>query len=312
MKETVIITGGAGFIGSHFCEHLNKDGFSVICIDNLITGRERNISGLVRNRYFKFIKQDVTKKLKIKISDVYAVLHFASPASPKDYIEFPIETLKAGSFGTYNALELARRHKARFLLASTSEVYGDPIIHPQNESYWGNVNPIGIRSVYDEAKRYAEALTMAYHRVFHVDTKIVRIFNTYGPRMRLNDGRALPNFFNQALKGKNITIYGDGSQTRSFCYVEDLIRGLFSLLRSKEHQPVNLGNPEEITVKQLAREIIKITGTKSKIIYKSLPQDDPKRRQPDITKAKKLLNWRPMVGRSEGLRRTLEYFIAGC
>jgi dTDP-glucose 4,6-dehydratase len=308
MKGAIIITGGAGFIGSYLCERLHRDGFKIICIDNLITGRKGNLSNLSGKSGFKFLQQDISNRITAKIKKLIAILHFASPASPQDYLQYPIETLKAGAFGTYSTLELARSSGARFLLASTSEVYGDPLKHPQKETYWGNVNPIGQRSVYDEAKRFAEALTMAYHRKYKIDTKIARIFNTYGPRMRLNDGRALPNFFAQALKNRDITIYGNGRQTRSFCYIDDLVNGIVKLLWSKEHQPINLGNPEEISIKKLVREIIEITGTKSKMVYKLLPQDDPQRRQPDITKAKKILKWQPEVSRTKGLQKTFDYF----
>jgi dTDP-glucose 4,6-dehydratase len=303
----IVITGGAGFIGSHLCDYFINHGDSVVCIDNLLTGSLNNIKHLRKNRKFTFIKHDVTKYIDVS-GHVDAVMDLASPASPKDYYEFPIQTLKAGALGTHNALGLAKKKKARFLLTSTSEVYGDPLVHPQKESYWGHVNPIGPRSVYDEAKRFAEAITMSYHRYHNVDTRIARIFNTYGPRMRLNDGRVLPNFFSQALSGKGITIFGNGKQTRSFCYVADMVAGLVKLLNSKEHYPVNLGNPSEITMLQLAREILELTGAKSKIIFKPLPEDDPKQRKPDISKAKRILNWAPKVSRKEGFKETLIYF----
>lgn len=303
----MVVTGGAGFLGSHLCERFLAEGMNVVCVDNLITGSTDNIAHLMGRDDFRFYKHDVTEYIYLPGRIDY-ILHFASPASPIDYLQIPIQTLKVGSLGTHKALGLAKEKKARFLLASTSEVYGDPAIHPQQESYWGNVNPIGPRGVYDEAKRFAEALTMAYHRYHGVDTRIVRIFNTYGPRMRLNDGRALPAFVGQALRGEDITVFGDGSQTRSFCYVGDLVEGIYRLLMSKENEPVNIGNPSEITIKQFAEEVIKITGTNSKIIYKELPEDDPKVRQPDITKAKNLLGWEPKVGREEGLKITIEYF----
>jgi len=306
-KPTAVVTGGAGFLGSHLCDKLLAEGMKVICIDNLITGNTANISHLMGREDFKFYKYDVTEYIFLQDRIDY-ILHFASPASPIDYLQLPIQTLKVGSLGTHKALGLAKAKKARFLLASTSEVYGDPAIHPQEESYWGNVNPIGPRGVYDEAKRFSEALTMAYHRYHGVDTRIVRIFNTYGPRMRLDDGRALPAFVGQALRGEDITVFGDGSQTRSFCFVGDLVDGIFKLLMSTETDPVNIGNPSEITIKQFAEEVIKITGTKSKIIFTDLPEDDPKVRQPDITKAKTILGWQPKVDRSEGLKITIDYF----
>ena len=306
--KTVLVTGGAGFIGSYLCELLlEEDDFRVICIDNLITGSLSNISRLFKNPKFELIKQDVSKFIGIK-AKIYCVLHFASPASPVDYLKFPIQTLKVGSLGTHNALGIAKANGAKFLLASTSEVYGDPLIHPQPETYWGNVNPTGPRGVYDEAKRFAEAITMAYHRVHKIDTKIVRIFNTYGPRMREEDGRAIPNFISQALSSKPITVYGKGLQTRSFCYITDLVDGIHRLMNSNINEPVNIGNPNEMTILELAREIIEITKSKSRIIYKPLPQDDPKTRQPDITKAKKLLKWKPKVGLAEGLSQTVRYF----
>lgn len=305
--KTAVITGGAGFLGSHLCDKLLNEGLRVICIDNLITGNINNISHLSGNENFLFIKHDITNYIFIP-GKVDYILHFASPASPADYLQLPIQTLKVGSLGTHKALGLAKEKKARFLLASTSEVYGDPEIHPQPEDYWGNVNPIGPRGVYDEAKRFAEALTMAYHRYHNVDTRIARIFNTFGPRMRANDGRAVPNFIMQALKGEPITVYGDGSQTRSFCYITDQINGLFKLLMSDEEYPVNIGNPEEIPVLDIAKEIIRLTNSKSKIIFEPLPINDPKVRQPDITKAVTRLNWKPVVTREEGLKSTIEYF----
>ena len=305
--KTAVVTGGAGFLGSHLCDKLISENFRVICVDNLITGNTDNIAHLAGNENFLFIKHDVTNYIYLP-GDVDFILHFASPASPIDYLQLPIQTLKVGSLGTHKVLGLAKEKKATILLASTSEVYGDPEIHPQNEDYWGNVNPIGPRGVYDEAKRFAEALTMAYNRYHNVQTRIVRIFNTYGPRMRPNDGRALPTFIGQALKGKDITVFGDGTQTRSFCYVTDLIEGIFKLLLSEESNPVNIGNPDEIKVIQLAEEIIEITKSKSKIIFNDLPVDDPKIRQPDITRAMEILDWKPLVKRSDGLRYTLDYF----
>jgi len=305
--KTAVVTGGSGFLGSHLCDRLIEEGMWVICIDNLLTGNIRNIEHLFGNGNFSFIKHDVTNFIHVPGKIDY-VLHFASPASPIDYLQLPIQTLKVGSLGTHKALGLAKEKNAVFLLASTSEVYGDPEIHPQREDYWGNVNPIGPRGVYDEAKRFAEAITMAYHRYHGVDTKIVRIFNTYGPRMRLNDGRALPAFMSQALKNEDMTVFGDGSQTRSFCYVSDLIDGIFRLLISDENNPVNIGNPEEITINQMAEEIKNITDSRSRIVYKELPVDDPKVRQPDISRAKALLDWTPNVSRQEGLKITLDYF----
>jgi len=302
-----LVTGGAGFLGSHLCDRLLKEGHKVICMDNLLTGSMSNISHLMGNDNFQFIKYNVTEYVHIEGQLDY-ILHFASPASPIDYLKLPIQTLKVGSLGTHKTLGLAKEKGARFLLASTSEVYGDPQIHPQPEDYWGNVNPIGVRGVYDEAKRFAEALVMAYHRYHKLDTRIVRIFNTYGPRMRLHDGRALPTFMKQALTDEAITVFGDGSQTRSFCYVDDLVEGIYRLLMSDEVEPVNIGNPEEITLLQFAEEIKEITGTKSKIVFQPLPQDDPKVRQPDISKARKILGWGPKVKRRDGLMRTLEYF----
>jgi len=306
-KPTAIVTGGAGFLGSHLCDKLLLEGFKVIAVDNLLTGSLNNISQLFGNENFSFVKHDVTNYIFIP-GRVDFILHFASPASPIDYLKFPIQTLKVGSLGTHKALGLAKEKKARFLLASTSEVYGDPSVHPQSEDYWGNVNPIGPRGVYDEAKRFAEALTMAYNRYHGVDTRIVRIFNTYGPRMRLDDGRALPAFVGQALRGEDLTVFGDGSQTRSFCYVSDLVDGIFKLLMSNEIEPVNIGNPAEITIKQFAEEVLKITGSSSKIIYTELPVDDPKVRQPNIEKAKTILGWSPLVDREKGLGITIEYF----
>lgn len=306
-KPTAVVTGGAGFLGSHLCDRLITEGFKVICVDNLITGNINNIAHLSGNEDFSFVKHDITNYIFLPGRIDY-ILHFASPASPIDYLKLPIQTLKVGSLGTHKVLGLAKEKKARMLLASTSEVYGDPNVHPQTEDYWGNVNPIGPRGVYDEAKRFAEAITMAYHRYHGVETRIVRIFNTYGPRMRLDDGRALPAFVGQALRGEDLTVFGNGSQTRSFCYVSDLVDGIFRLLMSKETNPVNIGNPSEITIKQFAEEVIKLTGTKSRIIYKDLPEDDPKVRQPDISRAKKILGWEPKVGREEGLKITLEYF----
>jgi len=307
MQKTAVVTGGAGFLGSHLCDKLISEGHKVICIDNLLTGYLNNISHLFGNENFQFIKHDITNFIHVP-GKVDYILHFASPASPIDYLKLPIQTLKVGSLGTHKVLGLAKEKNARILLASTSEVYGDPEIHPQKEEYWGNVNPIGPRGVYDEAKRFAEAITMAYHRYHGVETRIVRIFNTYGPRMRLDDGRALPAFVSQALKGEDVTVFGDGSQTRSFCFVSDLIDGIYKLLLSNETNPVNIGNPSEITIKQFAEEVIKQTGSKSKIVYKELPVDDPKVRQPDITKAKNILGWEPKVGRAEGLKITIGYF----
>lgn len=307
MKKTALITGGAGFLGSHLCDCLIHSGHRVICLDNLITGSIKNISHLLADNNFKFIKQDVCKPIYVR-ERINFILHFASPASPIDYLNYPIQTLKAGSLGTYNSLGLAKDKKARFLLASTSEVYGDPLAHPQKEEYWGNVNCIGPRGVYDEAKRFAEAITMAYYRVHRIDTRIVRIFNTYGPRMRKNDGRAIPNFISQAIGGKSLTVYGRGLQTRSFCYVDDLIDGIIKLLKSDLSLPVNLGNPKEMRLIDLARTIITLTGTKSKLQYEGLPVDDPKQRQPDITKAKKYLKWQPAVDIETGLRKTIQWF----
>lgn len=306
-KHTAVVTGGAGFLGSHICDRLLKEGLRVICIDNLLTGNVENISHLFGNQDFHFAKYDVTNYIFVPERIDY-ILHFASPASPIDYLKFPIQTLKVGSLGTHKVLGLAKEKKARFLLASTSEVYGDPTIHPQSEDYWGNVNPIGPRGVYDEAKRFAEAITMAYNRYHGVDTRIARIFNTFGPRMRLDDGRALPTFVGQAIRDEDMSVFGDGSQTRSFTYVSDLVDGIYKLLMSNEIYPVNIGNPEEITIKKFAEEVIKLTGSKSRLSFHELPEDDPKVRQPDISKAKRVLGWEPKVSRSEGLKITIEYF----
>src|SRR5881409_2937877 len=301
-----LITGGAGFLGSHLCDLFLSRG-QVICVDNFLTGSPANVKHLFGRDGFTFIKHDVTNYIYVD-GPIDYVLHFASPASPIDYLELPIQTLKVGSLGTHNSLGLAKAKGARFVLASTSEVYGDPLEHPQKETYWGNVNPIGPRGVYDEAKRFAEAMTLAYHRYHAVDTKVVRIFNTYGPRMRLCDGRAVPAFMSQALTGEDVTIFGSGQQTRSFCYVSDLVDGIIRLMESKVNDPVNIGNPQEMTIEAIARMIIKLTGSKSKVVYRPLPEDDPKVRQPDITRARTLLGWEPKVGLEEGLTRTLEYF----
>jgi dTDP-glucose 4,6-dehydratase len=301
-----VVTGAAGFIGSHLCEELLARGHSVVGIDNLVTGDMSNIAHL-RDQDFEFIRHDVTQYIDVN-GPVDAVLHWASPASPIDYLELPIQTLKVGSLGTHNALGLATAKKARFVQASTSEVYGDPLEHPQRETYWGNVNPIGPRGVYDEAKRFAEAITLAYHRTHGVDTKIVRIFNTYGPRMRLRDGRAVPAFMSQALRDEDVTVFGDGTQTRSFCYVSDLVDGILRLLESDAHEPVNIGNPHEVTIEQIARTIISLVGSKSRIVYRPLPQDDPKQRKPDITRAQTILGWQPKIGLEEGLAKTVGYF----
>jgi dTDP-glucose 4,6-dehydratase len=303
----ILITGGAGFIGSHLCDRFISEGHEVLCLDNLITGTTDNISHLAGNPRFRFIQHDVTHYIFVE-GKVDAILHLASPASPVDYLNYPIQTLKVGSLGTHKALGLAKEKKARFLLASTSEVYGDPQVHPQTEEYWGNVNPIGPRGVYDEAKRFAEAMTMAYHRYHKLDTRIARIFNTYGPRMRLNDGRVVPNFILQALQGKDLTVYGDGSQTRSFCYIDDLVEGILQLLSSGESEPFNLGNPDEFSVLDFAKIILEITGSPSRIIHQPLPVDDPRVRRPHITKAVKILNWRPKVGLREGIQKTIPYF----
>ncbi|MDJ1502717.1 UDP-glucuronic acid decarboxylase family protein [Xanthocytophaga agilis] len=305
--KRVLITGGAGFLGSHLCDRFIKEGYHVIAMDNLITGDLRNIEHLFKLPNFEFYHHDVSKFVHVPGQLDY-ILHFASPASPIDYLKIPIQTLKVGSLGTHNLLGLARAKGARILVASTSEVYGDPLVHPQKEDYWGNVNPVGPRGVYDEAKRFQEAITMAYHTYHGVETRIIRIFNTYGPRMRLDDGRVLPAFIGQALRGEDLTCFGDGSQTRSFCYVDDLVEGIYRLLLSDYASPVNIGNPSEITIKQFGEEIIKLTGTQQKLIYKPLPQDDPKQRQPDITLAKKILGWEPKVSREEGLKITYEYF----
>jgi dTDP-glucose 4,6-dehydratase len=306
-QKRVLITGAAGFLGSHLCDRFIKEDFHVMAMDNLITGDLRNIEHLFKLKNFEFYHHDVSKFVHVP-GDLDYILHFASPASPIDYLKIPIQTLKVGSLGTHNLLGLALAKNARILVASTSEVYGDPLVHPQNEDYWGNVNPVGPRGVYDEAKRFQEAITMAYHTYHGLETRIVRIFNTYGPRMRLNDGRVLPAFIGQALRGEDLTAFGDGSQTRSFCYVDDLIEGIYRLLMSDCATPVNIGNPNEITINEFAEEIIKLTGTSQKVVYKPLPQDDPKQRKPDTTKAKSLLNWEPKVSREEGLRITYEYF----
>ena len=307
MKKTILVTGGAGFLGSHLCDRLLHEGYAVIAMDNLLTGTTDNIAHLAGRPDFRFIQHDVTEYIYLD-GPLYAVLHFASPASPRDYHELPIQTLKVGSLGTHKALGLAKAKGARFLLASTSEVYGDPLVHPQPETYWGNVNPVGPRGVYDEAKRFAEAMTMAYHRFHGVDTKIVRIFNTYGPRMRLNDGRAVPAFMSQALCNEDVTIFGDGNQTRSFCYVTDLVRGIIKLLESSENDPVNIGNPHEMTIKEIAETIIRMTGSKSRLVQRPLPTDDPKVRKPDITRARTLLGWEPTVPLEQGLTSTIAYF----
>jgi dTDP-glucose 4,6-dehydratase len=301
-----VVTGAAGFIGSHLCEALLSRGHSVIGIDNLITGDMANIAHL-RDKDFQFVRHDVTQYVDVD-GNVDCVLHWASPASPIDYLMLPIQTLKVGSLGTHNALGLAKAKGARFVLASTSEVYGDPLEHPQKETYWGNVNPIGPRGVYDEAKRFAEAITLAYHRTHGVDTKIVRIFNTYGPRMRLRDGRAVPAFMSQALRNEDVTVFGDGTQTRSFCYVSDLVEGILRLMESNTHEPVNIGNPHEVTIEQIARTIISLVGSTSRIVFRPLPQDDPKQRQPDITRAQSVLGWQPTIGLEEGLAKTVGYF----
>lgn len=307
MKPKVLITGGAGFLGSHLADRMLAEGFQVVVMDNLVTGSLRNLAHLIGNPDFVFLHQDITHYIHVP-GELQYILHFASPASPIDYLQLPIQTLKVGALGTHKVLGLARAKGARVLVASTSEVYGDPLEHPQNESYWGNVNPVGLRGVYDEAKRFMEAMTMAYHRYHGVETRIVRIFNTYGPRMRLDDGRVLPAFVGQALRGEPLTVFGDGSQTRSFCYVDDLIEGIYRLLLSNSSDPVNLGNPSEITIRQFAEEIQQIIGSNCPIDFRPLPQDDPKVRQPDITLARTLLGWEPKVDRSEGLRRTISYF----
>lgn len=302
-----ILTGGAGFLGSHLCDLLIEKGWDVVCVDNLVTGADSNVSHLMSNPRFKFVKHDVSEHIDVD-GPVDAILHFASPASPPDYLKFPIQTLKVGALGTHNALGLAKAKGCKFLLASTSECYGDPDVSPQPETYWGHVNPIGPRGVYDEAKRFAEAITMAYHRYHGVDTRIVRIFNTYGPRMRLNDGRALPNFLYQALVGLPITVYGNGKQTRSFCYVSDLIAGIYKLLESNEHEPVNIGNPQEISILEFAERVRALVGSKAPIIFEPLPVDDPKQRCPDIAKARRVLNWEPKVELKDGLQITYDYF----
>ncbi len=307
MNKRILITGAAGFLGSHLCDRFIAEGYQVVGMDNLITGDIKNIEHLFPLQQFEFYNHDVSNYVHVSGQLDY-ILHFASPASPIDYLKIPIQTLKVGSLGTHNLLGLAKEKKARFLIASTSEVYGDPTVHPQTEEYWGNVNPVGPRSVYDEAKRFQEAITMAYHTFHGLETRIVRIFNTYGPRMRLNDGRALPAFIGQVLRGEEITVFGDGSQTRSFCYVDDLIDGIYKLLLSDYTQPVNIGNPDEISLKNFAEEVLKLTGSSMKIVYKALPIDDPKQRRPDITKAKSILGWVPKVDRAEGLQKTLDYF----
>ncbi len=307
MQKRILITGAAGFLGSHLCDRFIKEGYSVVAMDNLITGDLKNIEHLFKLPNFEFYHHDVSKFIHVPGNLDY-ILHFASPASPIDYLKIPIQTLKVSSLGTHNVLGLARVKHARVLVASTSEVYGDPHVHPQNEEYWGNVNPVGPRGCYDEAKRFMEALTMAYHDSHNLETRIIRIFNTYGPRMRLNDGRVLPAFIGQALRGEDLTMFGDGSQTRSFCYVDDLVEGIYRLLLSDYHLPVNVGNPDEITIKEFGEEILKLTGANQKLISLALPKDDPKQRRPDITKAKEILNWEPKVKRAEGLKITFEYF----
>jgi len=306
-NKRILITGAAGFLGSHLCDRFIKEGYDVVAMDNLITGDLKNIEHLFKLKQFEFYHHDVTKFIHVPGAIDY-ILHFASPASPIDYLKIPIQTLKVGALGTHNCLGLAKDKKARILVASTSEVYGDPLVHPQTEEYWGNVNPVGPRGVYDEAKRYMESITMAYHTYHKVDTRIVRIFNTYGPRMRLNDGRALPAFIGQALRGEDLTVFGDGSQTRSFCYVDDLIEGIYKLLMSDYAYPVNIGNPVEISLLSFAEEFLKLTGAKSKIVFHPLPQDDPKQRRPDISKAKDILGWTPVIERSEGLKKTFDFF----
>ncbi|TAL55425.1 MAG: SDR family oxidoreductase [Nanoarchaeota archaeon] len=305
--KRVLVTGGAGFLGSHICDRLVESGNFVIAMDNLITGNLKNISHLRKNKNFRFVKHDVSKHIKIA-GRIDFVMHFASPASPIDYLKFPIQTLKVGALGTHNALGLAKAKRAKFILASTSEVYGDPEVHPQPETYWGHVNPIGPRGVYDEAKRFAEAMTMAYHRYHKIDTRIVRIFNTYGPRMRLDDGRVVPSFIGSILRNKPLTVFGNGTQTRSFCYVSDLVDGIYKLMQSDYHEPVNIGNPNEYTILEFAKKILEVSGSKNKIVYMPLPVDDPKVRQPDISRAKKILGWEPKVGLEEGLAKTIDWF----
>jgi len=306
--KRILITGAAGFLGSHLCDRYLKEGYRVLGMDNLITGDLKNIEHLFKNEFFEFYHHDVTKFVHVP-GELDYILHFASPASPIDYLKIPIQTLKVGAMGTHNLLGLALSKKARILVASTSEVYGDPMVHPQTEEYWGNVNPVGPRGVYDEAKRYQEAITMAYHTFHGLETRIIRIFNTYGPRMRLNDGRVLPAFIGQALRGEDLTVFGDGSQTRSFCYVDDLVEGIYRLLLSDYPHPVNIGNPDEITILQFGEEIIELTGTNQKLVFKPLPKDDPTQRQPNITKAKEILGWEPKVNRAEGLKITYDYFL---
>lgn len=309
VQRRVLITGGAGFIGSHLCDRLIREGFRVICIDNLITGQLKNIEHLLKDKNFSFVNFDVTKPIKIRGRIDY-ILHFASPASPKDYLKFPIQTLKAGSLGTYNTLGLAKEKRTKYMLASTSQIYGDPLVHPQKEEYYGNVNCVGLRGCYDEAKRFSEAITTAYHRIHKIDIRIVRIFNCYGPRMRLNDGRAIPDFIFQVLNNRSVTVYGDGKQTRSFCYIDDMVEGILRLMNSKVNTPINLGNPQEVRIQELAKIIISLTSAKSKIVFRPLPKDDPKQRQPDISKARRIIGWQPKVSLVEGLKKTIEWFIS--